>query len=290
MLYMNFLHTITLRDIVDILVVSVLVYYVLLLIRGTRGMQIAKGVLILIVVMFVCRFFGLQTVNWLLQALLYGIVVALPIVFQPELRRMLVSLGTGRGITDSFKKVVDVTMHVQTVDNILWSLEQLSDTKTGALIAIERQTGLEEYCETGTMLNADISAKLIFSIFNTKSPLHDGAVIIKDFRIAAASCYLPLSENVENKNKTGKKGYGTRHRAAIGLSEQTDAVVLIVSEETGNVSVAHNGRIVTVKDLEIIKNFLLNLYQNARNPVSLDFVLSEELSENAKISETKSQS
>lgn len=290
MLYMNFLHTITLRDIVDILVVSVLVYYVLLLIRGTRGMQIAKGVLILIVVMFVCRFFGLQTVNWLLQALLYGIVVALPIVFQPELRRMLVSLGTGRGITDSFKKVVDVTMHVQTVDNILWSLEQLSDTKTGALIAIERQTGLEEYCETGTMLNADISAKLIFSIFNTKSPLHDGAVIIKDFRIAAASCYLPLSENVENKNKTGKKGYGTRHRAAIGLSEQTDAVVLIVSEETGNVSVAHNGRIVTVKDLEIIKIFLLNLYQNARNPVSLDFVLSEELSENAKISETKSQS
>ncbi len=290
MLYMNFLHTITLRDIVDILVVSVLVYYVLLLIRGTRGMQIAKGVLILIVVMFVCRFFGLQTVNWLLQALLYGIVVALPIVFQPELRRMLVSLGTGRGITDSFKKVVDVTIHVQTVDNILWSLEQLSDTKTGALIAIERQTGLEEYCETGTMLNADISAKLIFSIFNTKSPLHDGAVIIKDFRIAAASCYLPLSENVENKNKTGKKGYGTRHRAAIGLSEQTDAVVLIVSEETGNVSVAHNGRIVTVKDLEIIKIFLLNLYQNARNPVSLDFVLSEELSENAKISETKSQS
>lgn len=279
----------SLRDALDIAVVTVILYYIVILIRGTRGMQIAKGLVILLAAMFICRYLGLQTVNWLLQALLYGIMVALPIVFQPELRRMLINLGTGGGIstlTEQFRPHEESSAHIQAVDHIIWSLEQLSETKTGALMAIERETGLDEYCETGTMINADISAKLIYTLFNTKCPLHDGAVIIKNFRIVAASCYLPLSENVENKKSTGKKGYGTRHRAAIGLSEQTDAIVLVVSEETGKVSIAYNGRIISVKNLDVIKRFLLNVFHNSGH-VPINIVMTEDSSEDAEVSETK---
>lgn len=272
------------RDVLDILVVSVMAYYVMILIKGTRGMQIAKGLVILFVAMVGCRFLGLQTVNWLLQGLLYGIIVALPIVFQPELRRMLISLGTG-GIGGAFSESKELSAMIHAVEHVVLALEQLSETRTGALIVFERETGLDEYCETGTVVNADISAKLIFTLFNTKCPLHDGAVIIRNFRINAASCYLPLSENVENKRGTGKKGYGTRHRAGIGLSEQTDAIVLIVSEETGNVSIAYNGRIVTVNDLDLIKRFLLNSYSKAKH-VPLHIIMPEDTG-NAKVSETE---
>ena len=169
----------------------------------------------------------------------------------------------------------------------MWAIEQLSDTKTGALIVIERETGLDDYCETGTILNADISAKLIYSIFNTKAPLHDGALIIRNFRILAASCYLPLSENVVNKSGTGKKGYGTRHRAAIGLSEQTDAVIIVVSEERGESSIAYNGKI-AVAGFDTIRRLLQNLWQNPKYSLILDTDLMEELYGHSEAVETKS--
>lgn len=251
-------------------------------------MEIAKGLLFLVSVLIICRFLNLRTVRWLVQTALYGIVVALPIVFQPELRRMLVSLGSGSGFTNALKRLTEITNHIQSVDGLMWAIEQLCETKTGALIVIERQTGLDDYCETGTILNADISAKLLYSIFNTKAPLHDGAVIIRNFRILAASCYLPLSENVINKSGTGKKGYGTRHRAAIGLSEQTDAVIIVVSEERGVASVAHNGNI-AVASLETIRRLLQNLWQNPRYSLILDTDLSEELYGHSEPVKTKSR-
>ena len=285
--FLQYLQTITVLDIIDILVVSAIIYSVLVLIKGTRGMEIAKGLLFLVSVLIICRFLNLRTVRWLVQTALYGIVVALPIVFQPELRRMLVSLGSGSGFTNSLKRLTEMTNHIQSVDGLMWAIEQLCETKTGALIVIERQTGLDDYCETGTILNADISAKLLYSIFNTKAPLHDGAVIIRNFRILAASCYLPLSENVVNKSATGKKGYGTRHRAAIGLSEQTDAVIIVVSEERGVASVAHNGKI-AVASLETIRRLLQNLWQNPRYSLILDTDLSEELYGHSEPVKTKS--
>ena len=283
---LQFLLNISILDIIDIIVVAIIIYDVLFLIKGTRGMQIAKGVLFLVSVFCICRLFNLRTVRWLVQTSLYGIVVALPIVFQPELRRMLVNIGSGSGITNALKKVTEMTSHIQAVDGLMWAVEQLCETKTGALIVIERQTGLDEYCETGTILNADISAKLLYSIFNTKAPLHDGAVIIRNFRITAASCYLPLSENV-SKSGTGKKGYGTRHRAAIGLSEQTDAVIIVVSEERGVSSIAYNGKI-AVASLETIRRLLQNLWQNPKYSLALDTDLSEELYGHSEPTETKS--
>ncbi len=283
---LNFLLSINIIDIIDIIAVAVIIYHALVLIKGTRGMEIAKGLLFLVSVLIICRFFNLRTVRWLVQTALYGIIVALPIVFQPELRRMLVSIGSGSGITNALKRVTEMTSHIQAVDGLMWAIEQLCDTKTGALIVIERQTGLDDYCETGTILNADISAKLIYSIFNTKAPLHDGAVIIRNFRITAASCYLPLSENV-NKSGTGKKGYGTRHRAAIGLSEQTDAVIIVVSEERGESSIVYNGRI-AVAGSETIRRLLQNLWQNPKYSLILDTDLMEELYGHSEALKTKS--
>lgn len=283
------LQSITILDIIDILVVSTIIYHVIVLIKGTRGMQIAKGLLFLVSVLIICRFLNLRTVRWLVQTALYGIVVALPIVFQPELRRMLVSIGSGSGITNALKRVTEMTNHIQSVDSLMLAIEQLCDTKTGALIVIERQTGLDDYCETGTILNADISAKLLYSIFNTKAPLHDGAVVLRDFRITAASCYLPLSENVVNKSGTGKKGYGTRHRAAIGLSEQTDAVIIVVSEERGVPSIAYNGKI-AIASLETIRRLLQNLCQNPRYSLALDTDLSEELYGHSEVVKAKFRS
>ncbi len=254
----NFFQTITLLDFLDVFVIAVFLYYFFILIQGTRAIQILKGVGVLLVFMLLSRYLGLQTVYWVMQFLLYGIAVALPIVFQPELRRALGYIGRGGGIREILSAVSGGTISsIQAIDTIVWAVEQLAESRIGALIVMERQTGLEEYIETGTILDADISAKLLLSVFNTKSPLHDGALIVRNFRIIAASCYLPLSENVV---KTRSKGYGTRHRAALGLSEQTDAVIIVVSEETGNVSIARNGKITRSSNLDSLKKFLMNIW------------------------------
>jgi len=263
----SFFGSFGLLDLLDVIVVAVFLYYFFILIRGTRAIQILKGVGTLLVVMFLSRTFGLHTVYWLLQFLLYGIAVALPIVFQPELRRALGYIGRGEGVRSLIAEISGTSKaSSHAVDSILWAVDQMSQTKMGALIVIERNTGLEEYIETGTYLDSDISAKLLLSIFHANSPLHDGAVILRNFKIFSASCYLPLSENV---SKTKGKGYGSRHRAALGLSEQTDAVIIVVSEENGNISVARNGKLTRYTSSESLKKFLISLWNNEKKGANI---------------------
>lgn len=239
-------------NIIDILVVAVLLYYFFLLIKDTRAVQIIQGVGVLLLLLLISDYLKLQTINWLLRYLLYGIAVALPIVFQPELRRALGKIG---GLRDAFDRMSreDIT---KVVDEIVWTASILSQTKTGALVVIEREMGLQDIVETGTRVNGEVSSMLLLSIFNYKSPLHDGAVLVRGNKVVAASCYLPLSEDLcTSKGKC----HGTRHRAALGITEQTDAVAVVVSEETGNISVAKNGKFIKNLTMENLKKVLMGL-------------------------------
>lgn len=222
----------------DILVVAILFYYIFLLIRRTRAIQILQGLGILLILLFLSITLNLKTLNWILKYSLIAIAVALPIVFQPELRRALEHIGRRGGVIHIHK--LNKESLTWFVDEITWAVSILSQTKTGALIAIERGTGLEDFMETGIKINADFSAKLLLSIFISQSPLHDGAAVIRGTKITAASCYLPLSEEIFS----GKEKLGTRHRAALGLTEQTDSVVVVISEETGAISIVASGEMV----------------------------------------------
>jgi diadenylate cyclase len=264
----KFFSTIGLLDILDIIFVAILLYYFLLLIKGTRAVQILQGVGVLLILLLLSYYLRLQTIYWLLHYSLYGIVVALPIVFQPELRRALGFLGRGGGLKTAFEKINKEELS-RIINEISWTAGVLSQKKIGALIVLERETGLREFAETGTKVNGEISSKLILSIFNTKSPLHDGAVLIKGNKVIAASCYLPLSENV---GASSGKSYGTRHRAALGLTEQTDAIVVVCSEETGNISIARHGKFTKNLTEENLKKVLITYFplQNDTRPGSSD--------------------
>lgn len=252
---MDLLGKFSARDVVDIAFVAILFYFLFLLIKGTRAVQILQGVGVLLLLLLLSYYLKLHTIYWLLHYSLYGIVVALPIVFQPELRRALGFIGRGGVFGTALEKLGREDV-VKIVDEIVWTTSILSQTKTGALICIERETGLEEYIETGTKVNGEISFKLLLSIFMPKSPLHDGAVILRGQKVVAAGCYLPLSENV---GIAPEKHYGTRHRAALGLTEQTDALVVVVSEETGKVSVANHGKLTRDLDEETLRKVLHSL-------------------------------
>lgn len=225
-------------DLVDVVATSVLVYYVLLLIRGTRAVQILTGVLVLLGLLGIANVFHLYLMGTILQLLVAVGVVSLPIIFQPELRRALEQLGRG-GVfrigeeTVESRRTQDPAMAMLADAAIL-----LSRSKLGALIVIEQQSGLKDVTESGTFLDARLSVELLLAIFNTRSPLHDGAVIVHGNIVEAAGCFLPLAEP-----RPGERRLGTRHRAALGVSEQTDAVVIVVSEESGAISIARSGRL-----------------------------------------------
>ncbi|MBV9104080.1 MAG: TIGR00159 family protein [Candidatus Eremiobacteraeota bacterium] len=226
-----------LQDLVDVLATAFLIYYLLLLIRGTRGVRIMIGLLLLLIVLGVSTRVHLLVLTTVLQFLLVGTAVSLPILFQPELRRALEQLG--RSGFFSFRDPADERAGGEAALSLLARTAIiLSNSRIGALIAIEQSTGLREFVESGTRLDAQLSLELLLTIFTPHSPLHDGAVIVKDGTIEAAGCFLPLSDNV-----TAGAHLGTRHRAAVGLSEQTDAVVIVVSEQSGHVSIARTGRI-----------------------------------------------
>ena len=234
----NVLQTIGPADIADILATSILIYYLLLLIRGTRAVQILTGVLVLVALLGVANLFHLLLLGTILQLIVVGAAVSLPIVFQPELRRALEQLGRGGffhfGETEDHRtRPDDKGMAIVAKAAFL-----LSRNKYGGLIVIEQQTGLKEFVESGTTLNAALSAELLLSIFVPRSPLHDGAVIVNEGTIEAAGCFLPLAEQ-----SLAERRLGTRHRAALGLAEQTDAVVVVISEETGAISLAREGKI-----------------------------------------------
>lgn len=234
----SILSYIGITDVLDVIATSVLVYYVLVLISGTRAVQILTGVLVLVGMLGLANVLHLYLLGTILQVIVVGAAVTLPIVFQPELRRALEQLGRG----GMFHIGEDPREWNRPEDRSILTIAQaaflLSRSRLGGLIVLEQQSGLKEFEETGTQLDALLSAELLLAIFMPRSPLHDGAVIVRENVIEAAGCFLPLADHV-----LAERRVGTRHRAAIGITEQTDAVVVVVSEETGAISVAREGKL-----------------------------------------------
>lgn len=222
---------------VDLAIVSYLLYKLIKMIKGTRAIQLIKGIAVLLIANVISEFFSLNILHYILNSVVtYGVLLFI-VVFQPELRKMLEQMGS-----TSIKKFFDIDeekSNIESVDEVAKAVEQMSKDKTGALIVYEKESNLGELIHTGVMVNADISKELLLNIFVPDTPLHDGAVIIKDNKIAAASCILPITDREDLDRE-----FGTRHRAAIGLSEASDALVVIVSEETGKISLAMNGKII----------------------------------------------
>jgi diadenylate cyclase len=219
-------------DIADIIVVSVLIYELLKLIRGTRAVQMALGGAVLVALFYVSSWAHLQTVNWLVRNLAGYIVFGVIVLFQSDIRRALAHLGRA----PFFRYFAKPESAEETVEEIVMAAGLLADRRIGAIVAIERQIGLRNYIEGGIPLDAVLTYDLLLSIFQTSSPLHDGAVIVQDDRVAAAACFLPLTVNPKLS-----KELGSRHRAAIGLTEENDSVAIVVSEETGAISIVADG-------------------------------------------------
>lgn len=255
-----FLENLRWQDFADILLVSFILYRLFLLIKGTRAVQLLRGLLLLFAAYMVSRALGLNTITWLVSSTATMIIVAIPVVFQPELRRALSLLGQGELFRSDLLERADDPARI--TEEILSSVRQLVAKKIGALLVIERQTGLNEFAETGTPIGAHITAELLVTIFFPNSPLHDGAVILRGDRILAAGSLLPLSESYR---KSGKKKIGTRHRAAIGLTETSDAIALVVSEETGAISIAVKGTLQRHVSERELKDVLAIVYTNPKN-------------------------
>lgn len=245
-------------DVVDVIIISLVVYKLLGFIRMSRAEQLAKGLLILVIASFISDTFNFYTVNWILSKVLDVGIIALVVVFQPELRRGLEYLGRGKFGSKQFS--MDKERMQETTDVLVRAVEYFAATKSGALMVIERETALSDIAETGTMMDSVLSEQLIENLFYKGSPLHDGAVIIRNDRIFAAGCVLPLTEN-----NNLSKDLGTRHRAGIGITEVSDAVVLIVSEETGIISMAVDGKLSRFLDLKTVEKTLLNHYMSKFN-------------------------
>jgi diadenylate cyclase len=249
-------------DLLDIIVVSVLVYEVLKLIRGTRAVQMAIGGAFFVALFYGSRWAHLETVNWLIRNLLGYLVFAVIVLFQADIRRGLAHLGRA----PFFRYLAKAESAEESIEELIAAVGMLSKQRIGAIIAVERQIGLRNYVESGIPLDALLTYDLLLSIFQTSSPLHDGAVIVQEDRIAAAACFLPLTVNP----KLGKE-LGSRHRAAIGLTEENDAVAIVVSEETGNISVVSDGGIergLTVEALRVrLRSMVLQRRTEARREI-----------------------
>jgi diadenylate cyclase len=234
---------------VDILAIAVLIYLILLLLKGTVAITLLRGIVIVIVGLVVlARAMNLTVVDWLLRNSFPALIIAIPVIFQAEIRRFLERVGRTGGWPWAGRGMLE-----DVVDMIAESVLAMSERRHGAIIVIERETGLEEYMATGERIDAECSTQLLQNIFFPNSPLHDGAVIIRENRIVAASCTLPLSDRDDS-------GYhGTRHRAALGISERTDAVTVVASEETGNISIAANARMISKLDGPRLRGILRSL-------------------------------
>ena len=243
----------SIADILDILIVAFLLYELLMLTRETRASAVLKGLVTLVVASWVSDLLGLTALNWVLLNVVNNGAVVLVILFQPELRKALEQLG--RGAIHKSSAAADLEESAHIVGEITNCLLTLSRRRVGALIVIEQRIGLKDVIETGTSLNSQISAALLENIFEPNTPLHDGAVVIRGTRIMAAACILTLSEG-----KGISRELGTRHRAAIGVTETTDAISLIVSEETGTISVARNGKLTRHLDRAALETLLLSIY------------------------------
>lgn len=237
------------QDIVDILIVSFIIYKTFLLIKGTRAIQLILGLVIVLFVFSLAERFGLFTVGWIFNNFVGSIIVVIVVIFQNDIRRLLLALGR----SPFFKKITYV-QETLFYDQLVNACAAMSKRKIGALVVIEREVGLEEFMEIGTRLDAEVNAELITSIFQSASPMHDGAMIIREGRIRMAGSLLPLTKSSEVE-----KSLGTRHRAGMGITEVTDAVTIIVSEEKGIISYAHKGEIFTNVSGEELKKILKKL-------------------------------
>jgi diadenylate cyclase len=240
-------------DILDIGVVSLILYRLLLIIKGTKAAQMLIGLGILLLASLASRYLELFTIDWIVQSFFAQIVIAIIVLFQPEIRRALAHMGETQFLT--FTKAEEL----KSLEEIVRATISLANRKIGALIVIERDTSLKDFVEVGTFLDARVSKELLMSIFHPTSPIHDGAVIIKGNRIAAAGCFLPITLSSELS-----KSLGTRHRAGIGLTEETDAVALIVSEETGWISMSLDGKLETKLDMGTLRDMMTDIFAAAK--------------------------
>ncbi len=234
------------QDVLDILIVTVIIYRGLLIIKGTKAAQMLIGLGVLFVALLFSKYVGLYTIDWIIQSLWAQIVLAIIILFQPEIRKTLAQMGEAR-VLPSFASAEEL----RSLEEIVKGAIALANRKIGALIVIEKETNLKDFIEMGTQLDAKVTRELLLSIFHPTSPIHDGAIIIRGNRVIAAGCFLPLTLSADLS-----KAFGTRHRAGIGLTEETDAVVLIVSEETGSVTTAVGSKLEKNVDMGSLRDFL----------------------------------
>ena len=251
----GFFFNIRMRDVIDIVIVAVVLYKLFTLIKETRAEQLTKGIVVLLVLTKVTDWMKLYTIHFILNNAMTVGTLALLIVFQPELRRGLQYIGTSRYFSKSLMEIRGESLS-QVVEEIVEATTSLSRQKIGALMVLERKTGLNEVVDTGTKIDGYVSSDLLINIFIPNTPLHDGAVIIKDDKIKAAACFLPLTDN------TGvSKELGTRHRAALGISEKSDSLSIVVSEETGAISISENGTISRYLDAKTLRQILTDMYK-----------------------------
>jgi len=245
-------------DIVEILIITVLIYEVFVWIKNTKAWMLFKGIIVLIAFTLVASFFNLTTILWLVNRTLSVGIIAVIIVFQPELRRALEQLGRKNILSTIFSidnmKDINERFSDQTITEVVNATFELAKTKTGALMVVEQNVRLTEYEMTGIYLDSKVSNQLLINIFEHNTPLHDGAIIIRGDRIVSATCYLPLSANMQLS-----KELGTRHRAALGISEESDSLTIIVSEETGKVSIAYGGVLTRNVDGDMLKKKLIEI-------------------------------
>ena len=233
----------------DVLIVYYIIYRILLIIKGTRALQALLGLVFIMLGYGICKALGLVAVSWLFDQFFGSLLLVMVIIFQSDIRRALSRIGR-----NPFSTMVTSAEEARIIDGMVKAAAKFSERRTGALIVIEREADLADYIESGIRINGEVTAELLLTLFDTHTPLHDGAVIIQQGRLAAAAVLLPLSGN-----PTLARELGTRHRAAIGISEETDAVVVVVSEETGKISLCMKGRITRDLDQDTLRKVLLNL-------------------------------
>ena len=253
--WISFVPKLTIKNLLEIMIIAVLVYEMLVWIKNTRAWTLLKGILLILGFFLMAAVLELDTILWLLEKTSYIAVTAILIIFQPELRKALEQLGSKNVLTKLFStddtKKKNEEFNEKTINELVRACFEMSKVKTGALMVIEQGTPLGEIERTGIEVDGLVTSQLLINIFEHNTPLHDGAVVIRGNRVAAATCYLPLSDNMDIS-----KALGTRHRAAVGVSETTDSVTLVVSEETGRVCVATGGRLRRVADGDELKTLL----------------------------------
>ena len=260
-------YNIRIQDFFDIAIVAYVFYRAIGLIKETRAGQLIRGIILILLATQISEWIGLYTIHWILRNTMTVGVIALIVVFQPELRRALKHLGRSRFFSNFFDKQSD-DQPTKTIEEIIKAVQVLAKEKTGALIVLERETKLGDVIETGIKMDALVSGELLVNTFIPNTPLHDGAMIIREDRIMASGCFLPLTEN-QNLSKQ----LGTRHRAGLGITESSDALVVIVSEETGIISLAMDGKLSRYLDIKSLKQILINLLvEKEPNPLQFNWM------------------